>query len=131
MGHNNLNELEVGCYDHQNVSALLDALHMNYTLERLTIKGLRSWAIDMRYGTIKMVGIKRLKTYLPDDVRSCISSELAKMLIQNKALKELDICNYELDLQGDISTVLCENCTLRKLSISVERGPELEAISEL
>ena len=53
------------------------------------------------------------------------------MLIQNKSLKELDVCNCQLDLRGDIGTVLCENRTLRRLSISVERGPELEAISEL
>ena len=63
--------------------------------------------------------------------QSLVSSEIAKMLTQNKSLKELDVCNCELDLQGDIVTVLCENRTLRRLSISVERGPELEAISEL
>ena len=127
MGHKNLKELQVGCSDHHSVCALLDSLHMNHTLEKLTIKGLRSWAIEARNEKLE---IKRIIYILPD-VRSRVSSELAKMLLQNKSLKELDICNYELDLQGDISAVLCENCTLRKLSISVERGPELEAISEL
>ena len=32
---------------------------------------------------------------------------------------------------NNISTVLCENCTLKKLSMSVERGPELEAFFKL
>ena len=135
MGHKGVKELQVGCYDHHSVCALFDALHMNHTLEKLTIRGLRPWVLEVRND--KMVEIKRIKVSisgqrdLSEAARSHVSSELAKMLLQNKALKELDICNYELDLQGDIGTVLCENCTLRKLSIWVKRGPELEAISKM
>ena len=135
MGHNNLKELGVECCDHHSVCALFDALHMNHTLEKLTIKGLRSWGPVISSNKVERKRYNLSGTciidHLPEAERSRVSSELAKMLIQNKALKELDICDYELNLQGDISTVLCENCTIRKLSISVERGPELEAISKL
>ena len=132
IGHKNLKELQVGCSDHHSVCALLDSLRRNHTLEKLTIKGLRPWGSIINIMSIKIRRIVPVRNFFRDlEERSHISSELAKVLIQNKALKELDICNYELDLQGDISIVLCENCTLRKLSISVERGPELEAISKL
>ena len=106
MGHKNLKELQVGCCDHHSVCALLDALHMNHTLEKLTIKGLRPWGLKFRFNN-KSIEIKRIVPVRNFFRGSRISSELAKVLIQNIALKELDICNYELDLQGDISIVLC------------------------
>ena len=130
MGNKNLKALEVKSYEHDSVCALIHALHLNHTLEELTIKR-NQWALCTNIDT--SVQIKRRLHSLSSifQKQSHVSSEIAKMLIQNKSLKELDVCNCELDLQGDIGTVLCENCTLRRLSISVERGPELEAIYEL
>ena len=129
IGNKTLKKLKVESSDHHSVCALIHALHMNHTLEKLTIKR-NKWALWTNID--KFVRMERLP-FLPSifQKQSRVSSELAKMLIQNKSLKKLDVCNCELDLQGDIRTALCENCTLSRLSISVERGPELEAISEL
>ena len=130
MGNKNLKELEVKCSDHDSVCALIHALHLNHTLEEFTIKR-NKWVLLTNVDN-KSVQMERIDSLLlAFQKQSHVSSELVKMLIQNKSLKELDVCNCELDLQGDIGTVLCENRTLRRLSISVERGPELEAISKL
>ena len=133
-GNKNLKELDVEYFEDHNVCALIHALHLNHTLEKLTIKR-KLWVFLTSFEN-KSVHIVRNSAPLIFQSsilqkHSRVSSEIAKMLIQNKSLKELDVCNCELDLQGDIGTVLCENRTLRRLSISVERGPELEAISEL
>ena len=131
-GNKYLKELDVKSSNHHSVCALIHALHMNHTLEKLTIER-KKWALHTDTES-KSVQIERLDSFLKQSSfqkQSCVSSEFVKMLIQNKSLKELDVCNCELDLQGDIGTVLCENRTLRRLSISVESGPELKAISEL
>lgn len=41
-------------------------------------------------------------------------------MVTNQTLKELDISNFQL-FPDDIFSVLCDNCTLEKLSISVEK----------
>ena len=131
MCNKSLKELQAFSCNLLNFCALAKALHANQTIEVLTITGdVMPWALKK----VALVGNNedkdtKYKQYF-QEARICTSSELAKMLIQNKSLIELNVCNFDLDLR-DICTVLCDNCTLRKLSLSVERGPELETISEL
>ena len=131
MYNKSLKELQAFSCNVLSFCALAKALHANQTIEVLTITGdVMPWALKK----VALIGNNedkdtKYKQYF-QEARICTSSELAKMLIQNKSLKELNICNFDLDLR-DICTVLCDNCTLRKLSLSVERVPELETISEL
>ena len=140
----NLKELQAFTWGTHSVCALADALHANHTLEKLAIA--RSvWVTSEcpeyvmlkkeRIEEVESVGLESLGIQEnKEDLReasSRLSSKVAKILMHNKSLKELNICHLELDFQGDICTVLCKNQTLRILSISVEKGPELQAVCEL